>query len=282
MHMDRSVGSAKARVRAAASDHGGTIEKLARLGYAANGVVYLLIGWLAVKAAAGAGGETTDSAGALRHVLRQSYGDVLLAAVAIGLFGYALWRFVQCFMDPDREGSGFNGLVMRAGYFISGLTRVALAAAAVAMLAGRGGSPEGSAQRHTAALMSAPAGRVLVAIVGVGLVVAGISQFFRARSGDFLRHLGLSRLRESARAWVRHAGQLGHSALGVVFSVMGVFLLMAAYRADPRQARGPGEALQAIGQQPYGRYSLAIVGAGLLAYGLFQFLVARYRRIPTR
>jgi hypothetical protein len=281
MHMNGSAETAKGRLRGAASAHGSTIEKLARLGYAANGVVYLLIGWLAVRAAAGAGGETTDSVGALRYVVRQSYGDVLLGAVAIGLAGYALWRFVQCFMDPDREGSGLNGLAMRAGYFISGLTRVALAWAAVAMLAGRGGGSHATAQRETATLMSAPAGRILVAVVGVGLLVAGVSEFFRAHNRDFMRHLALSRLQASARAWVRRAGQLGHSALGVVFSVMGVFLLLAAARADPRQARGPGEALQALGQQPYGRYSLALVGAGLLAYGLFQFLVARYRRIPT-
>ncbi len=279
MHMDRSVDQAKARVRAAASAHAGTIERLARVGYAANGVVYLLIGWLAVTAAAGAGGATTDSVGALRRVLRESYGDVLLVAVAIGLAGYALWRFVQCFVDPDREGSGFDGLTMRAGYFIGGATRVALAVAAVAMLAGHGVSQEGAARRDTAALMSAPAGRLLVAIVAVGLLAAGVSEFFRAHKEDFMRHLVLSGLGASARAWVRRAGQLGHSALGVVFSIMGVFLLLAAFHADPRQARGPGEALQALGQQPYGRYSLALVGAGLLAYGLFQFVVARYRRI---
>jgi hypothetical protein len=279
MAVSRSVEDVRASIDAAAASHADKIDRMARLGYAANGVVYLVIGWLAVKAAIGAGGGTTGARGALRQILRESYGSVLLAVLALGLAGYALWRFVQCFNDPDREGRDVKGLAVRAGYFVSGVVRVALTVAAVSMLAGRGGGGEEGARAQTALLMSAPAGRLLVALVGVGILVTAGAQLWRAYKKKFMRHLALSGKGARARAWVRRAGAMGHSALGVVFFVVALFLLVAAQRADPGEAKGLGEALQTLGQQPYGPYLLGGVGAGLFAYGLFQFVEARYRRI---
>jgi hypothetical protein len=269
---------AKARARTALLHHD-TVEKLARLGYAAKGVVYVLIGWLAAQAAFGSGGRTTGSKGALQEILQGTYGEVLLGIVAVGFAGYALWRFVQCFKDADNEGSDAKGLAIRAAFFASGVAHVALTVAAVEMLTGNRGSAEGSARSQTAQLMSEPAGRWLVA--GVGLVIVGVAvaQFVRAHNEKFMKRLALSGLGARARTWVRRSGKLGFAARGVVFGIIGGFLLLAAYQADPSEAKGLGEALRTLQQQPYGPYLLFVVAAGLLLYGLFECVEARYRVI---
>lgn len=257
-----------------------SIEGLARLGYAAKGVVYVLIGWLAVQAALGVGGRTTGSRGALLEILSRPFGRVALGVVAVGLAGYALWRFVQCFNDPDREGSSLHGLLVRAGQLASGIAYAALTAAAVAMLTGENRSADEPVRSHTAELMSAPRGRLLVALAGAIALGAAIAQLEGALRERFLRHLELSRLDSRALTWVLWAGLLGNLARAAVFVMVAVFLLLAAYRADPGQARGLGETLLVLEQQRYGPWLLLAAGAGLLLYGLFQLLVvARHRRI---
>ncbi|HEV2129901.1 MAG TPA: DUF1206 domain-containing protein, partial [Longimicrobiaceae bacterium] len=133
------AGQAHRHARHAAHGASPWVEGLARLGYAAKGVVYLIVGGLAAQAALGSGGQTTGSEGALSTILRQPLGQVLLGAVAVGLAGYALWRFVQAALDPEHRGTDAKGIAIRLGYAISGVIHAGLAIEAARMVLGNGG-----------------------------------------------------------------------------------------------------------------------------------------------
>jgi hypothetical protein len=261
------------------------IETVARIGYAAKGVVYAIVGWLAIQSAFSAGSETTGSKGALATLLEQPYGQVLLVLVALGLAAYAFWRFVQAFADPEGEGSDTKGLVKRAASFASGVVHTSLviwAAQAVSF----GGTSSGSetsdgAKSMTAELMSHAYGEWLVAFAGLAIAAAGILQMVKGYKEKFRRELALSELSATGRKWAVWAGKIGLMARGFVFVVIGSFLCIAAYRSDPQQAKGLGEALIALEQAPYGPYLLSIVGIGLVAYGAYQFVEAKLRVFPA-
>ena len=282
MRMD-PVGEAQRHGRAAAREAGPWVERLARLGYAAKGVVYLIIGGIAARAAFGSGEQVQGSQGALRAILEQPFGRFLLALVALGLAGYALWRFVQAALDPEADGPDGSGAAKRAGWAISGLIHAGLALAAARLVMGNGGSGGGdSTDRWTATLMRQPAGRWLVAAVGLGILAYGIYALYRAYAVKLDRRLDLSRMSPEARTWAVRSGRAGIAARGVVFAVMGFFLLRAAMNYDPSQARGLEGALQALQGSSYGPWILALVALGLVGYGIYQLVEARYRRIsPT-
>ena len=257
------------------------IQKLARFGYAARGVVYLIIGVIAVQAAFTSARAPEDSSGALGVVLRQPFGRVLLGLVAIGLVGWVVWRLVQAIRDPEREGGDAKGTIKRIGYVVSAFIYGGLAVEAVRMLMGSssGGGGEQSADHWTAVVMSQPAGRWIIAGVGVVTILAGLYQLVRAYRASFARRLELSRLSPDGRDRVILFGRLGMTARGIVFGIIGWFLLQAALQYDPQEAGGLESALQTLQQQSYGQWLLGAVGLGLLCYGLFEFAEARYRVI---
>lgn len=255
------------------------IETLARLGYAARGAVFVLVGGLAALAAWGSGGRATDSRGALQTVLAQPFGRVLLGVIALGLAGFALWRAIQALLDPDECGSDWKGLARRAGRGVSAVTYGALAATAVTLALGRGGGGESSStQDWTAWLMAQPAGRWLVAVAGLVVVGAGIATALKGWNSKFEGQLALDR---DTRRWAVPMGRAGFMAHSVVLSLIGVFLLLAAWRARSQDAEGVAGALRAIQEQPYGWILLGIVALGLVAFGVFNFVQARYRRIDA-
>lgn len=255
------------------------VEGLARFGYAARGVVYAIIGILAVQAAFGAGGRTTDSQGAIRTLAEQS--RVLLVLVAIGLFGYSLWRFLQAALDPEHKGNDPKGLLHRGAMIASGVVYGGLALAAVRIVMGAG-NPEGgdaSRQRLAADLMSRPFGRWLVALFGVAVIVSGLFQLRQGYTKKFCEKLRLDELDAAIRHRVVQAGQLGFLSRGSVFLIMGFFLIQAAWDSNPGEARGLAGALATLAQQPYGPWLLGLVAVGLVAFGVYSLVEARYRRI---
>lgn len=274
----RTSNTVKSGVQEAAHQAAPWIERLARIGYAAKGVVYLIIGGLALMAAFGEGGRNTDSAGALNTLLSQPNGKFMLGLVVFGLGGYALWRFVQAFLDPERHGDDRKGLGERAMFALSGVVHVGLALTGLRLLMHTGGGQRG-AKDWTAQLMAMPLGQWLVGLVALGFLAFGAKQIHRSFKGSFLKRLDLGRLSPTARTWAERSGRLGLAARGIVFGVVGACLGHAAISANPREARGLGESLTAIASQPFGPVLLGGVAAGLFAYGVYMLVNSRYRRI---
>jgi Domain of Unknown Function (DUF1206) len=259
------------------------VEKLARFGLAARGVVYAVIGLLAVQTAFLGRGQVTGTQGAIQKIAEQS--RLLLALVAIGLLGYALWRLVQGLMDPERRGRDPKGLAVRGGQTASGLVYAGLAVTAFRIVAGSGGSDAGAAggqggnQALAAGLLDKPFGRWLVILAGVAILCSGFSQLWQAYTKKFQRKLKMNEMDETERRLAVRTGQAGLASRGLVFLIMGWFLIQAALRYDPSQARGLPGALEALAGQPYGPWLLGIVALGLTCFGAYSFLQARYRRI---
>lgn len=254
------------------------IEMVARLGYVARGAVSLIIGILALIAAFGRGGGTTGSKGALQTLLTQPLGEILLAAVTLGLFGFALWRALQSLLDADGRGTGAKAIVARVGQAVSAIIYIGLGVFALGLLLGwgQGGGEEQSARDRTAWLLAQPFGRWLVGAVGVAVAGAALGMAFKAWTASFNRHLA-----SDAPAWVVSLGRLGYAARAVVFLVISGFLVVAAWQSDPSEARGLGGALLALQAQPFGQALFGLVALGLAAFGAFEFAEARFRRIDA-
>lgn len=255
------------------------IKLAAKTGYAAKGVVYLIIGGLATVAAFGTGGGTTGSDGALVRIVNQPVGRILLGIVAAGLVGYTAWRLILCFLDPENKGTDVKGLVMRGYYFVSAVIHGSLVYSAYQLIMGSGGSGGGGAESKTAELMSQPFGQWLVGIVGATIIASAFFQFYRAYEKKFCDRMAYDEVDLDARRWLIRLGQSGLSARGTVFLVIGGFLILAAVQADPEDAKGLGQALSTLESQPYGPWILGIVGLGLICYAAHQFVKVRYRRI---
>jgi hypothetical protein len=257
---------------------------LARLGYAAKGVVYLIIGWLAVQLVIGAGGKTTDQRGALQTIYEQPYGKFLLALVVIGLVGFAIWCFLQAWFDTEGNGSDIKGILGRLGYAVTGMSYAILAFGAFQLVAGMGTSSAtksttSSTQDVTAQLLKHSWGVALVVILG--LIVMGVAcyMFAKASTARFQRRLLLTGLSAQLRRGVIFLGRFGYAALGVVFGLIGIFLIVAAIQHNPHEAKGLDAALRTLIQQPFGPVLLGIVALGLVAYGVYSFVEARYRQV---
>jgi hypothetical protein len=258
------------------------IEWLARVGYAAHGTVYALVGVLALQAAVGAG-KTANQEGALRWVLLAPLGKLLLGIIVLGLLAYALWRLFQGLLDPEKEGTDVRGIAKRLDHVLNGLFHASLAFSAGLLALGspRGGGG-GSPDDWTARLMAQPFGRWLTVIVGVVIVGIGLFQFYKAYLADFRDELKLGEMNAREDTWTTRVGRLGYAARGVVLGIIGAFLVQAALQTEPDKARGLGGALQILARQPFGPYVLGSVAVGLVAYGAFMFVMARYRKIePT-
>lgn len=257
-------------------------ERLARLGFAAKGAVYFVIGLLAAQAAFGAGGKTTDTQGALQTIVTQPFGKFLLAIVAIGMIGYVLWRIVQTVFDPEHAGEELNGkrIAQRLGYAFSAVAYTGLAFTAIKLILGTGGGNNGdSTQDWTARLLAQPLGQWLVGLAGVIAIGVGISYLYQAYTAKFQRHFKQHQMSPSEQTWAKRAGQFGIAARGIVFGIIGIFLILAAIRSDASQARGLGGALAALAQQPFGPWLLGLVALGFIAYSIYSLIEARYRQI---
>ncbi len=257
------------------------VERLARFGYAAKGVVYIVVGALATMAAIGMGGETTDLRGALQTIEDQPFGKFALGTVAFGLIAYVIWRLIQAIADADEKGSGMKGIGLRIGYAGSGLVYAGLAFTAAKILIDVG-EPDSSnkAQQHwTARLMAVPYGRWLVAIVGASVVGFGLYQIYKGLSAKFRKRLKLGQMSFAKKTWATLIGKIGYVARGVVFLIVGSFFVRAALYYNPEEAKGLEEVFDTLAQRPFGRWMMGIVAAGLIAYGIYTLVESRYRRI---
>lgn len=255
-----------------------TFEALARAGFLARGVVYAIIGVLAIKLVFGAGGKTTDQRGALKTVADQPFGKVLLILLAIGLAGYALWRFVHAALGhgPERNDSGLD----RVTALCSGIVYAGLCALAVVILLGSGGGGSStSPDKATAGVLGWSGGTWLVGLAGLVMIGVGAYQGYRAVTHDFLRDSKSEEMAPATRTSIKWIGTFGLLARMVVFVLIGVFLIEAAVQYDPSEAVGIDGALAKLANSPQGPLLLGVVAAGLIAFATYSFSDARYRRI---
>jgi Domain of Unknown Function (DUF1206) len=257
-----------------------SFEPLVRLGYATKGAVYAVIGVLAVMMAVGAGGASTSSRGALQIIAEQPFGRVLVGVTALGLLGYALWRFVQAIRDPEGKGADAKGIIQRLGYGGSGIVHIGLMVVAARLALMRGGGGGDSQQAWTAKLMAQPFGQWLVGLVGAIVIGIGLYHFYQAYKATFMKEYKTGEMSATERRWAKRCGQFGLVARGVTFGIIGGFLITAAVQADASEAKGLAGALTTLAYQPYGPWLLGVVALGLIAYSVFCFSQARYRHLP--
>ena len=247
----------------------GKLEAITRAGFAARGIMYLLIGFLALSA-----GRGEDGSGALRY-LDSGSGRILLALMAIGFFGYGFWRLLEAAMDTQGHGTDAKGVVVRIGGAVSGFIHFALGLLAAKLAFGNGGGGGGSSSSEEGAqtALGLPGGWVLVAVAAAVLVGVGLYQLAKAYKADFLKHLQPTAARQD---WVKWTGRAGYAARGIVFAIMGWFLWQAAQQAQASEAGDMGAALTSLPGTLQ-----AIVAAGLMLFGLFSLVEARFRRIDN-
>ena len=255
-----------------------TIPKLARLGYASVGVVFMFAGVFAAMAGLGRGGSTGGHSNAFAFIRDQPFGKVALAVIVLGLLGYTLWRFLSAFSDSENRGSDAKGFAIRAGGAGRGVIYAIFAFEVIRMLtkgsSGSGG--EQQAKHWTAAIMEKPFGPWLVGAVGLGIVLYGAYQLYAAWDAKLSKRLSLGQMDDRVRRKVVAISRFGIGARGVVFFVVGGSLVMAAVKHNPQAAHSTSGALAAL-PKPL----LVLVGIGLAAYGVYALVNARYRRIST-
>ena len=250
---------------------------LGRAGLVARGVVYAVVGVLALKLALGDGGKTTSQQGALKTVAQQPFGKFLLIALAIGLGGYAIWRLTRAALGHGREesDSGFD----RVAALVSGIGYGALCVTAIAILAGAGGGGSSSPKKATGGVLDWPAGPVLVAIVGGIFIGVGLYQVYKGLAGKFLETSKTHEMPDSVEMPFTALGVLGHVARGAVFTLIGYFLIKAAIDYDPKKAVGLDGALRKVEHASYGPLLLGIVAGGFIMFALYSMADARYRKV---
>ena len=251
---------------------------LARVGLVAHGVLYVVIGLLALEIARRGGGEEADTIGAVEAVAEQPYGWALVAVLTAGLVALVAWRTTQTFRGDPVAGSTARD---RAVYAVKAIVYASLTFACVRVLTGQeAGSGEEEAKSLTAHVLELPLGRVLVGGTGVVLAAAGIRNLVaNAGRAEFTKKLDHGKLGERGLEVVRTVGRIGFAARSVVFLLMGGFLVQAAVAHDPEQTRGLSGALHELASQSWGRPVLWAVAVGLGGYGLLSLFLARYRRI---
>jgi hypothetical protein len=261
-------------------EHANTwLERGARFGHFTKGVIYGLIGALALQVAIGSGGEVPGQEEAVGVIGDQPFGVFLLIAIAVGLFGYAIWRLIEGIQDKSHKGRDGKGVLHRVAAVVSGVVNGALAVAVVQMALGNGGG--GGSRSWVGKLLEQPFGAVLLALIGAAIIVAGLVQLYKAYTKKFLEDFRTGQLSPTEHRWITRAGQVGYSARGVVFPIVGVGFVKAALDHDAGQTGGMREALAEIASSSAGQLLLGLVSVGLLAFGLFMVASARYRAIPT-
>ncbi|MEW2516708.1 DUF1206 domain-containing protein [Actinacidiphila alni] len=256
-----------------------------RAGFTARGVVYVLVGVLAVQVALGDGGHQADRQGALHQIAAQPFGHVLLWVLAAGFACMTLWRGAQAVIGAgDASTSGKDG-TKEAGSRLMNAGRAVFYGfvcwGTATYAAGSGGS-DGSDRKSkdwTASALKLPGGRWLVGIAGCVIIVVGVVLAIRAARRKFLKKLETGRMGRRTRTAVTASGAAGGLARGAIFSGVGVFVLVAAVRFDPKEAKGMDDTLRTFADTAAGPWLLVAVAIGLVLFGVFSFASARWRRL---
>ncbi len=256
------------------------LELLERLGYVVRGVLYAVMGFLALRIAlATPGGKATDLSGSLVWLIGNPLGKVVLIVTIVGLVAYSLWGFVRAIYDPLHRGRDAKGIAARIGFVTSAVSYLAIALFAITILAGQGSASNDSTQKTVSTLLANPGGGFFTILLGVISIGIGIGQFIEAYRATFKNDLKAAEMSRSERDMAIGLGRFGMAARGVTFLVIGWFLIQAGIHHDPAQVHGFGGAFLFLLAQPYGRWLLGIIAVGFIALGLHSFACARWVRL---
>jgi hypothetical protein len=259
-----------------------TMENLTRFGYGVKGVIYILMGYIAIQSALGKNATPADQLGAIAEINRAPYGEFLLGLVLIGLVSYALWGVIRAVLDPLHKGKDTRGLLTRAGYVVSAITYASFVYPTYELLAGTSGGTHNQTQKLVAAVLSMTLGRVIVGGVGLAVIGGGLYQIYLAVTYNFDQLFKTYALSPDERKFAIQAGRLGTIARGIVFAIAGFFVFLAALYARPNAAQGLKGALDFLARQPYGLWLLGIIAAGLILFGIYSVMTAIWFRLEKK
>jgi hypothetical protein len=249
---------------------------LARLGLTARGVIYILIGWVAILVAIGQRSHEADQAGALQLLAREPFGLLLLWLLFIGFWGYALWRLSEAAFGVTGEGNGagprLKSLIRAVMYAIFGFLTLKV-------ITGKKASQTSQQKDITASLMHHTGGRWLVGIIGLAIVIAGLTLVFEGLRRRFMKYLRTGEMSPRTRRAVQRLGMVGTTARGAVFALAGILVIDAAVQFKPSRAGGLDKALLTLRNQPFGEFLLILAALGLIAFGIYGLAEARWRRV---
>lgn len=258
------------------------IERLARVGFVAKALLYMTVGFLAASAALGMGGTAApDQHGAMQSLLDKPFGRVLLGMIAFGLVGYAVWRIVEAVADPENHGHSAKGIAKRVRSFATGAIHAGLAfsAAKLALYQRDNHNSSREAQEWTARALEKPGGKLIVGLAAAAFLGYGLYQIFKAIKSKLNKRLALDSLSATTRRIVVGISRFGIAARGVVFGMIGVMLGRAALDNNAKEAGGVSKSMREL--FGFGTTVFIVIAVGLAAYGVYQLINARYRRIDV-
>ena len=256
----------------------GAIEWLARVGFLVKGVLYIVIGALALQVAASAGGRLTGMRGALTSVLGQPFGPTLLLVASIGLLGYAAWRVLQGLFDPDLLGHDWRGLAIRASFVARGVVHAALGWQAFRLYRGLSAASGTSERAVATEAFQWPLGDWLVVLAGLCLIGFAVQQVYAAITCRLERNLDVDKMRREAGEWAVGLSRFGVAARAVVFALLGWAIVVAGWSRDASEVGTTTSSLRTLAEQPgaLGSWLLGVAAAGFVAFGFYEIIHARY------
>lgn len=256
----------------------GRRRRLAQAGLVGRGVLYCLVGILAVQLAfRGGSSQQASQWGALELLAQQPWGTFLVFLLGVFLLGYAAWRFTQFFTAKVPGDSEAKHVVRRASFVVRGVVYLGFAVLAIRTAFGSTGGNGGGQTELTARIMrDVPGGQTLIGLVGLVIIGVGLYQAYQAFTNNFMDELRQGEMSFTERTWTRRVGMAGYSARAIVYSLIGILVLRAAVTFNPQQAQGLGGALQEIAQHTAGPWILGLVALGLFLFGLYAMIRARY------
>lgn len=269
-----------ARGMAQAANRNPWIERMTRIGYAVRGVIYGLMGWLAIQAIFAGKGQITNQQGVLATIASKPFGKYLLIFIAVGLLGLFIWGIIRAIADPYRQGSDAKGIVARLAYLVSGLAYGALFLATTNLLRGRptGGQAQIPATGGAGGFLAQP---WVFGLIGLIILGAGIYDIYAGLKVKFNTRFQAYKMTAEERRWAIRMGRFGTAALGVVLAIVGILMLTQASAAGAHKVPGFDQALLFLLDKPYGPYLVGVVALGLIAYAIYSFMGALWFRLRS-
>lgn len=259
-------------------------EIMARLGYGSRGLIYFVMGLLALLISLGNGGNTTDLQGTIATIGQQPQGRILLWLILIGLICYSLWGLIEAVLNPLHKDNDIKGVAKRVVYLFISISYFILALATYSLITGgarpaHNGKQNIQTKSYVAKLLTMPLGQSMVFLVAIIVILAGIFQVYKGIMPRFGQQLYLIKLTQAQLKWVKDFGRFGTISRGIIIILIGIFLIIAAYTSNSNEAKGLDSALMSLIYQPYGIWLMGSIALGLMSFGVYSLLIALFFRL---